>query len=1168
MDSNAKGSRMRTETDEVEELGLSSKIVSIFLQGPLPVIFIIGTLMAGVVALWLTPREEEPQIVVPLADVLVSAPGLSAEQVERQVATPLEKLLSQIDGVEYVYSMSRENAATVTVRFYVGQDRTASLVKIYNKINSNTDLVPASVRGWVVKPIEIDDVPIVIATLWSDDPPRADDYELRRIAEELVTDLQGVPNTNRVTVVGGRPRAVRVELIPDALAARRTTPTDVSWALGVHNVQLPAGGISQADRAITVEGGSFIAGVHDLENLVVNVVDGIPVYLKDVARVIDGPDEASTYTWIGFGPAGDKQHPHLYPAVSIAVAKQKGSNAVWVARDVEKRLDLAAARLLPPNVHYTITRDYGETANEKVNDLVEGLAVAVLTVVIFVGLVLGWRAALVIALAVPVCYGATLLINYVSGYTINRVTLFALILALGLLVDDPITDVENIERFYRMKKWSPRRAILLAVQEIRPALILATIAVIISFIPMFFITGMMGPYMRPMALNVPITIGMSLIVAFCVTPFLSRVILKREGHGGHDDYDVRRTLLYKIYNALLGPMLRHRSLAWGFLGAIALLFALAVGLPALRLVPLKMLPFDNKNEFQIVVDMDEGTTLERTEAATRALANYLRTVPEVVDFTGFIGTSSPMDFNGMVRHYYMRSGDNAADLRVSLVGKKNRAQQSHALILRLRDDLQKVAGPFGAKIKLVEVPPGPPVIATVTAEIYGDLQTPYATLQKGALVTAERLKREPLVRDVDSSVEADQEKLVFDTDKEKAALSGVGTEDVAQTLALAIGGQTATDLNIPTEAQPLPVILRLPRPLRSAPDALATLYVKGRAGIMKTRVGTELKDAAQPMVPLGEIGTFKKSKVDQTIYHKNLRRVAYVYAETAGRAPADVVLDVGADRVHDQSRSDQPADAKSADQSRRDDRLQPATSVAGNGHGRNPSPGGTNDAKPIPLDGRNYLHPGGGIPWSLPEGTSIAWLGEGEWKITVDAFRDLGIAFGAACIGIYLILWLQTGSALIAAIMILAIPLTMIGIMPGFWLLGLFGERVVAFYPNPIFFTATAMIGMIALAGIVVRNSVILVDFIHRGLRRGQTLEESLIQSGAIRTRPIVLTAGTALLGNIVITLDPIFSGLAWSVIFGVAASTIFTLGVIPVVYYLVYANRPGHGLHENAPEE
>ncbi|MCE5229536.1 efflux RND transporter permease subunit [bacterium] len=1141
---------MTTESEEVEELGLSSKIVSLFLQGPLPIILIIGTLMAGVVALWLTPREEEPQIVVPLADVLVSAPGLSAEQVERQVATPLEKLLSQIDGVEYVYSMSREGAAIVTVRFYVGQDRTASLVKIYNKINSNVDQVPPYVKAWVVKPIEIDDVPIVIATLWSDDPRRADDHELRRIAEELVTDLQSVPNTNRITVVGGRPRAVRVELMPDALAARRTSPLDVAWALGVHNVQLPAGGIDQADRAIVVEGGSFIAGVRDLENLVVNVVDGIPVYLKDVARVIDGPDEARTYTWIGFGPASDNKSAHFLPAVSIAIAKQKGTNAVWVARDVERRLERAASGLVPPNVHYTITRDYGETANEKVNDLVEGLGVAILTVVIFVGLVLGWRAALVIALAVPVCYGATLLINLISGYTINRVTLFALILALGLLVDDPITDVENIERFYRMRKWSPRRAILLAVQEIRPALILATIAVIISFIPMFFITGMMGPYMRPMALNVPITIGMSLIVAFCVTPFLARVILKRDGHGGHVEYDVKRTALYRIYNALLGPMLRNRAYAWLFLIVIGLMFIAAVALPAFRLVPLKMLPFDNKNEFQIVVDMDEGTTLEMTEAATRALAEYLRTVPEVVDFTGFIGTASPMDFNGMVRHYYMRSGGNVADLRVSLVGKKQRAQQSHEIILRIRRDLEKIAEPLGAKIKLVEVPPGPPVIATVTAEIYGDPQTPYKTLQKAALATAARLKEEPLVRDVDSSVEADQEKLLFETDKEKAALSGVGTEDVAQTLALAIDGQQATTLNLPTEAQPLPIVLRLPRPLRSDPNSLASLYIKGRAGITKTRVGTQLKDAPQPMVPLGEIGRFKSGKVDQTIYHKNLRRVAYVFAETAGRAPADVVLDVGADRV--------------SDQSRRDGRLQPATLVAGKDHGQKASPGGTIESSEIPLENRNYIRPGGGIPWTLPAGTSINWLGEGEWKITVDAFRDLGLAFGAAVIGIYLILWLQTGSALIAAIMILAIPLTMIGIMPGFWLLGLFGERVVAGFPNPIFFTATAMIGMIALAGIVVRNSVILVDFIHRGLKRGLTLEESLIQSGAIRTRPIILTAGTALLGNIVITLDPIFSGLAWSIIFGVAASTIFTLGVIPVVYYLVYANKPGHGASEN----
>ena len=1105
--------------------GLSSWLVARFLQGPLPVMIIILSLLAGLVALRLTPREEEPQIVVPLADVMVDAPGLSAEQVERQVATPLEKLLYQIDGVEYVYSMSREGGAVVTVRFYVGEDRVSSLVKIYNKVQSNLDLVPPSVKSWVVKPVEIDDVPVVVATLWSDNPERVDDAQLRRIAEETALKLQAVKNSNRVEVTGGRPRVIRVELNPEALAARRTTPLEVAWALGVHNTQEPAGSVERNNRVLTVEAGVHVKNARELESLVVGVVDGIPVFLRDVAAVLDGPAEADSHTWIGFGPASDRpKDGELHPAVSISVAKKRGTNAVWVARDVEETLAELSKSLFPPEVRFTITRDNGETANEKVNELVEGLAVAVFTVIVFVGLILGWRAALVVALAVPVCYGATLLVNLLLGYSINRVTLFALILALGLLVDDPITDVENVERYFRMGKWRPRIAVLRAIQEIRPALIMSTIAVVLSFLPMFFITGMMGPYMRPMALNVPLTVIMSTVVAFCVTPFLALHLLRPSGAAEGAAYDVRSTAMYKIYRFLLRPMLRRRGLAWAFLLVIAGLFLVSVALPAFRLVPLKMLPFDNKNDFQILVDMDEGATLERTEAVLAELAAHLRTIPEVVRFTGFAGLPSPMDFNGMVRHYFLRSGPNVADLRVTLLHKKDRAHQSHELLLRVRRGLEEIAARRGAAIKLVELPPGPPVLATITAEIHGGISTPYETFRSAALITAERLRREPLVADVDTTVEADQEKLVFAVDKEKAALSGVGTEEAARTLRLATAGLTAAILNIPTEVNPLPVVLRLPRELRSDPGALSRLYVKGRPGITKIRQGAGLADAPVPLVPLAEIGSAATATADKTIYHKNLERVAFVYADTAGRPPADIVLDV----LADQEEAGAP--------------------------GVSPEPG-------RPVEGRNYFRRGGGIPWTLPAGTSAVWTGEGEWKITVDVFRDLGIAFAAAMAGIFLVLWLQTGSLTITAIMMLAIPLTMIGIMPGFWLLNTLGERVIGGNPNPVFFTATAMIGMIALSGIVVRNSVVLIDFIHRGLARGLPLEDALLESGAVRTRPIILTAGTALLGNIVITLDPIFSGLAWSIIFGTTASTVFTLGVIPVVYHLVYANRPGHGL-------
>ncbi len=1102
-----------------DSLPLSARIVNHFLSGPLPILIIILTLTAGLVSLLLTPREEEPQIVVPLADVLVNAPGLSAEQVERQVTTPLEKLLHQIDGVEYVYSMSMKGRAVVTVRFYVGENREDSLVKVYNKLYSHTDLVPNTVASWVVKPVEIDDVPIVVATLYSKDPERCDDSHLRRLAEEVEIKLQAIPDTNTITLVSGRPRMIRVEMDTEALAAHRTSPLDLDFALQASNLRMDSGTFESLNRVTSLQAGDFIQSIEELRSLVVNVVDGIPVYLKDVAQVIDGPAEVESFSWLGFGPASGKLHsPDLYPAVSIAVAKKKGSNAVWVAHDVEEKLNELRRSFFPTEVAVRITRNYGETANEKVNELVEALAVAVLTVILFIGMVMGWRAALVVALAIPVCYGATLAVNLVAGYSINRVTLFALILALGILVDDPITDVENIDRYFSLRKFGPRKSVLHAVQEVRPALVASTIAVIFCFLPMSFITGMMGPYMRPMALNVPLTMLMSMIVAFCVTPFLSLKLLKGAPHG-EAECRVQETSLYRLYSFCIRPLIRYRLLGWGFVGMVIVLFLASFLLPALRAVPLKMLPFDNKNEFQVLVDMPEGTTLETTDQVNRELVEVLNTAPEVLDFVTFSGAPSPMDFNGMVRHYYLRKGGQLGDIRVGLVPKAERAQQSHEIVLRLRKQLEAVAKKHGARIKLVESPPGPPVISTLTAEVYGGDETPYEKIQEAALMVAARFEREPLVTDVDTSVEDDQEEITFITDKEKAALSGVSTGDIAQTLQTALSGSAGYFLQVPTEAHPLEIQLRLPRAHRSSVEELGSLYVKGRAGISKIREGGSLRDAPQPSVQIKELGRFEKGIVDKTRYHKNLESVAYVFAEMAGRAPADAVLDMGADL------------------------------------------GTTTSSGSVPLAHRNYFNMGGGDPWSLPAGTRVVWNGEGEWKITLDVFRDLGLAFGAALFCIFLIIFLQTQSGTLTIIIMTAIPLTLIGIMPGFWLLNHLGNRMIETYPNPVFFTATAMIGMIALAGIVVRNSVVLIDFVHHALREGMDLEEALIHSGAIRMRPIFLTAGTAFLGNVVITLDPIFSGLAWSIIFGIAASTLFTLVLVPVVYSLVYQNRPGHGL-------
>jgi multidrug efflux pump subunit AcrB len=621
-----------------------------------------------------------------------------------------------------------------------------------------------------------------------------------------------------------------------------------------------------------------------------------------------------------------------------------------------------------------------------------------------------------------------------------------------------------------------------------------------------------------MAFNVPISVTVSTVVAFLVTPWLSFKLLKPAPEPA--GYDITATGLYRAYAVLLEPLLHTRRRSWGFLAGIFVLLLVSILFPALRLVPLKLLPYDNKDEFQIVVDMPEGTTLERTQGVVADLSAYLRTVPEVRDLTAFVGVPSPMDFNGMVRHYFMREGAHLADIRVTLAERQRRSQQSHTMLLRIRRDLEAIAGRANARIKLVEVPPGPPVISTITVELYGDEATPYEALQQAGGILENRLRSEPLVVDVDTSVEDDQQKIIFVPDKEKAALSGVGTEDIANTIMLANEGLVAGYLQLPREVNPLPVVLRLPFDVRSSPNALATLNVKGRPGITKIHEKSGLRDAPQPIVPLAELGGIHRTLQDKAIYHKNLRPVVYVYADIAGRPPAEVVLDV------------------SADQNSR---------AAG--------------SEPRPLDGRTFLNPGSGIPWTLPADVKAVWDGEGEWQITLRVFRDLGIAFAVALLGIFIVLRIQTGLSVITIIIMLAIPLSIIGIMPGFWLLNQIGDRMVDGFPNPTLFTATAMIGMIALAGIVVRNSLILVEFIHLALTEGKSLHEALLQAGAVRMRPIFLTAGTTLLGNLVITLDPIFSGLAWAIIFGIAASTMFTLFVVPVLYNLVYANKPGHGL-------
>ncbi|MFN2286864.1 MAG: efflux RND transporter permease subunit, partial [Chromatocurvus sp.] len=831
-----------------------------------------------------------------------------------------------------------------------------------------------------------------------------------------------------------------------------------------------------------------------------------------VAAIVDGPAEPTAYSWLQAVSGNDSSAEQ--PMVTLAVAKQRGSNAVTVSGQALASLKRLQADILPPEVRLTVLRDYGETADAKVNELVTSLGFAVLTVVVFIGVFLGWRAALVVGLALPVCYGATLALDLAFGYTINRVTLFALILSLGLLVDDPITGVDNIDRFLRRGEGSLAERVGGAMLEIRSPLIMSTLTIVAAFLPLAFITGMMGPYMAPMAFNVPVSVIISTLVAFLVTPFVASRLLR----AGPPSESAKAPAGQGLYRSLLTPFLDSRARARTLLVIVVLLFIASALLPVWRAVPVKLLPYDNKNEVQVLLDMPEGSSLEHTAATLRQLSAVAARVPEVRWVAAFAGEPSPMDFNGMVRRYYQRTAPHQGELRLVLADKAMREHQSHAVVLRLRALLAPLVEE-GVSVKVVEVPPGPPVLSTVVAEIYADTLTPYARQEAAARELVQRLSHEPHVVEVDSTLEASQAQQRFITDKQKATLSGISTADVARLLTLANAGEIAGYLQDPDEILPVPIELRLPRRERVLEGDFLRLLVRGRAGITATTTEQGLEVAPQPLVALGELGSFETRTVDSTIHRKDLRQVVYVMAELNGRTPASVIADITADQLE----RDTPR---------------------------------KRDSSAPDWDSRTFLNSGGGEPWQIPPGTEVSWTGEGELAITIDVFRDMGLGYAFALLAIFAILRAQTRSTALSLIIMSAIPLTVIGIMPGFWLMNQVGERVVAGAPDPVMFTATAMIGMIALAGIVVRNSLILVEFIAQSLAEGETLREAVLQAGAVRMRPVMLTAGTTLLGNLIITLDPVFNGLALAIIFGIVASTLFTLLIVPVVYWLVFSDN------------
>jgi multidrug efflux pump subunit AcrB len=1110
------------------------------LNSKVPFILLMLSIIAGIMALNYTPREEEPQIVVPMIDIIVSAPGVDVQQVERLVTTPLEKLLAQVSGVEHVYSVTNNSQTIVTLRFHVGENREKALLNTYNKLHSNTDKIPSIVNNWRIKPIEVDDVPIVMLGLWSSDSKTVDDYGLRRLAEEVSTFLQAIESTSEVNIVGGRSREIQVNLNPEQMTARKIAMNEVLSAIHASNTLQHHGNIALENQSFRLESGDVFRDIETLKQTPINVIDGSVVLLKDIATIIDGPSEQNNYTWIDFANGYQQEHyspknssseainfPNNgdHPIVTISVAKQRGSNAVQVAQAVHDKINELQRSIFPAHVHVQTLRDYGETANEKVNNLTTSLAFAVFTVVVFIAVFLGWRSAVVVGLAVPICYGITLSLDLLFGYTINRVTLFALILSLGLLVDDPITGVDNIERYLKEKSGSLQDKIVGAINEIRVPLLMSTLTIVLAFVPLAFITGMMGPYMAPMAFNVPLSVISSTLVAFLVTPWLASKFIKPKTATDLEISDKGNQSFDQFYRRILTPLLDNRKKGKLVLWLVLALFIIAAMLPVMRLVPLKLLPFDNKNEVQIIIDMPESATLEQTAAMAKVVSNKVQQLSEIKAIAAYVGTSSPIDFNGMVRQYYQRQTPYMADLRIILLDKAEREHQSHAIVLRLREHLKSINTSLftenDIQIKVVEVPPGPPVLSTLVAELYGDELTRYSELQQAASIVEKRLKQEPHVVEVDSTVGDDQTRLRFITDKTKAALSGISTQNINQTIAVANSGTVAGYLHVNEEATPLAINIKLPIEQRETLADLYRLTIKGQTGIVQQTTPQGIDIAPQSLVSLGELGQFEQGISDKVILHKDLKPVVYVTADISGRTPAAVIADISSDLHYGNSDDNPTALAQSTD-----------------------------------WQNRTFLSSGSGNAWYLPDNINLSWSGEGEWRITIRVFRDMGIAFAFALTAIFFVLRIQTGSAALSGIIMSAIPLTVIGIMPGFFMLNQFGERTIANAPDSVLFTATAMIGMIALAGIVVRNSLILIEFITQARDRGEPIKEALIQAGSVRMRPVLLTAGTTLLGNLIITLDPVFSGLAIAIIFGIISSTIFTLLVVPIVYLLVFDNE------------
>ena len=1057
--------------------GLSGNIAKTFIQSKLTLLLMIASLLIGGYSVLLIPREEEPQIEVPTADVFVRFPGASPKEVEARVAQPLEKIMSNITGVEHVYSTSMKGQAMIIVQFYVGEDVERSLVKLYNEMMKNMDKMPPGVSMPLVKTRTIDDVPVLGLTLWSE---KYSDYNLKQIGQVLTNEIKKIPDVASVSIIGGRSRQVSVTLDKDKMEQHQVDFLSIANQIHANNSQLQAGTIARLDSVFFVEAGNFITDAQQLERLIVGTNQGHPVYLSQVAYIDDGAERPSQYVFFGNGNDNDasKEFPSNYPAVTLSIAKKKGADAMTLSSRVLAKIESLKKELVPAEVQITVTRNYGETASEKVSELLLHLVVAIFAVTGFVMLAMGWRGGLVVLLSVPVTFALTLFSYYLMDYTLNRITLFALVFITGIVVDDSIIIAENMHRHFRMKRLPFLQAAIFAINEVGNPTILATFTVIAAVLPMAFVSGMSGPYLSPMPTGASIAMMLSLIVALTLTPYLGYIFLKaKDSREEKGSSRVEHSKIYRLYSGIIYPLLEKRWKRWAFMMGIGVLLLGSLLFFYQKWVTLKMLPFDNKSEFQVVIDMPEGTTLERTHAVTEEIALLLSKQSVVRNYQGYVGTASPISFNGLVRHYDLRNGDNVADIQVNLIDKKERDLQSHEIAKQLRPGIQTIARKYGADVKIAEIPPGPPVLSTIVAEVYGpdyDEQIKIARQLKKLIGKSEG------VVDVDWMMESDQVEYRYEVDKDKAMRLGVAPAQVTATINSALSNMPVSILHDPTSFDPVSVVLRLDDADKGDNNDVKNLNVLNSGG---------------NSIHVGDIVQITKGIKEKSIHRKDQRRVVYVMADIAGRleGPFYAMMDI------------------------------------------------SKKLNEIKIPKGYELKESYNAQPELEDNYTLKW--DGEWNITYAMFRDLGIAFVAVLVIIYMLIvgWFQDFK--VPFVMLAAIPLSLIGIVLGHWLFN-------------AYFTATSMIGFIALAGVMVRNSVLLIDFINLRLAEGVPLKEAIVQAGAIRITPILLTAGAVAFGAMIILFDPIFQGLAISLMGGTITSTFLTLLVIPLLYYRMMRSK------------